>query len=356
MSATDSSWPLSARIVVALLCGCVLTLSATRRGLDPLALAFGSQVTSASAGAGAGGAEAGADFPEGGVLQPLADYDRSAWRMGEAWFLTYGDERFRLSRDALIEEARGFRVFKHVRALGREFLLPSWTARNAVLLREKRGGGYWAWKPHVLLRVMLEEMAEGDVMLYADAGCRLVADPTPYLQLAAANGAVLFAHMGDRQQEFTKGYAFAAVGLDMGMWGLFGQTAGGILALQRRPWVIQLLRQWDWLMTNDTDVVSDVDTSARVPNHLDFRGHRHDQSIISLLGYKHGLFMAPYESWPKHRARIVFAARRRIETEEQRAQSLLELKARQKATHSVTHSAAYTRTPSPSDGADARRG
>ena len=251
---------------------------------------------------------------EEGRVRSLADYDRSAWPMGRAWFVTYGDARFRRNRDRLAEEARRYAVFDHVRALGREFVLPAWAERHAALLREKRGGGYWAWKPHVLLRMMLEEMAEGDVMLYADAGCTLVADPTPYLQLAAEHGAVLFLKFPgeglEDMQKWTKGYAFAAAGLEMTGWGRHGQTAGGILALQRRPWVIQLLRQWEFLMTNDTDVVTDVDTSARVPNHPTFKEHRHDQSVLTLLAMRHGLFMAPYRSAPKSAAYIVWASRK----------------------------------------------
>jgi hypothetical protein len=47
------------------------------------------------------------------------------------------------------------------------------------------------------------------------------------------------------------------------------------------------------------------DTSALVPNHASFHEHRHDQSVLSLLAVKYGVFTAPYRSWPKEKALIV---------------------------------------------------
>ena len=241
----------------------------------------------------------------------LVGYDRSPQPQGDAWFLTYGDAAFARSRERLAVEARAFTgVFAQVRAVGREYLLPAWARAHAKLLNESRGGGYWVWKPHIMLRLLHEEMVDGDVLLYADAGCTFVANPAPYLELAAQHGLVLFRNAASKVQQWTKGYTFAALGLDPAQWGEERMVAGGIIALQKRPWVMELLERWEHLMVEDPDVVNDVDTSARVADHKGFKAHRHDQSVLSLLGIKHGVFMAPYLSWPKERALIIFAARR----------------------------------------------
>ena len=41
--------------------------------------------------------------------------------------------------------------------------------RNKAILEQKRGGGYWLWKPY-LIRRALESLQSDDVVLYSDAG------------------------------------------------------------------------------------------------------------------------------------------------------------------------------------------
>jgi len=244
-------------------------------------------------------------LPGGG----LSGYDRSPQRAGQAWFATYGDDAYARNRARLAREAASYAgVFDHVVAWDRSSLAPAWAAAHRAVLAARRGGGYWVWKPHLLLRLLDERMADGDVLLYADAGCTLVADPSPYLALAAQHGLVLF-RSAHPVLAWTKGFAFAAAGEDMANYETAGQVVGGVIALQKRPWVRALLREWERLMTADPRVVNDDNTSALVANHPSFREHRHDQSVLTLLAYKHGVFMAPYRSWPKERALIVAATR-----------------------------------------------
>lgn len=252
-------------------------------------------------------AEEAALLPSGGITS----YDRSPQPPGDAYFVTYGDESFARSRARLANEAASYPgVFQHIFPLNRSSFDPRWASANKALLGEKRGGGYWVWKPHLLLRVLEEQMADGDVLLYADAGCTFVADPTPYLRLASEHGLVLFRNR-HAMWTWTKGYTFAALGMSMEEWGEDTQLAGGIIALQKRPWVQAFLREWMRVMTEDPRTVNDVDTAKVAPNHASFKQHRHDQAVLSLLAYKHGVYMHPYHSYPKEKALIIAATRGR---------------------------------------------
>eukprot|EP00966_Prymnesium_polylepis_P200544 4646765-Prymnesium_polylepis.1 len=42
----------------------------------------------------------------------------------------------------------------------------------SALEREARGGGYWLWKP-LVVREALHALADGEALLYCDAGCTL---------------------------------------------------------------------------------------------------------------------------------------------------------------------------------------
>ena len=141
-------------------------------------------------------------------------------------------------------------------------------------------------RPHLLLKV-LARMAPNDVMLYVDDGCTLLTDPTPYLELAAAHGVVAFAG-GLPMRVWTKAAVFSAMRLDIHDYGGMTPVRAGILAFQNRPWVSDLLREWEhWMTVDGGRWVTDENTSRLVVNSPDFREHRHDQALLSLLVYKH---------------------------------------------------------------------
>jgi hypothetical protein len=83
--------------------------------------------------------------------------------------------------------------------------------RRAVeekIMGQRRGAGYWLWKPYILLDT-LNAVAEGTVIVYSDAysdaGQRYVADPSPLIDLAATRDVVLFHNNGGQlQRTWTK--------------------------------------------------------------------------------------------------------------------------------------------------------
>ena len=42
--------------------------------------------------------------------------------------------------------------------------------RNKDILSQKRGNGYWLWKPYFILKTLREKLNEGDYLIYTDAG------------------------------------------------------------------------------------------------------------------------------------------------------------------------------------------
>ena len=47
-----------------------------------------------------------------------------------------------------------------------------WLKHKNFIEKHKRGYGYWLWKPYIIMQ-QLENMGEGDVLFYADAGCEV---------------------------------------------------------------------------------------------------------------------------------------------------------------------------------------
>lgn len=88
-------------------------------------------------------------------------------------FISYGDDRFKVSLDRIIRQARHSGLFdKVVKYTPKD--LPSYV-RSSPLFSQSKGGGCWCWKPYVISNA-LANCNEGDVVYYADAGCTIISD------------------------------------------------------------------------------------------------------------------------------------------------------------------------------------
>ena len=90
-----------------------------------------------------------------------------------AVFMTYGDERFKKSRERLAKEAKQLGIFDECVIETKDSLKRiNVTPGLKVVMNKKRGGGYWTWKP-LLIYENLKKLEDGDILVYADAGCSI---------------------------------------------------------------------------------------------------------------------------------------------------------------------------------------
>lgn len=217
----------------------------------------------------------------------------------DAHFLTFADRRYRGSLARIRAEAAALRRFGTIRALDDRGLGPDyWAVHGETVRRHRRGFGLYTWKPHVVRRA-LEGLSAGDVLLYADAGCSLNAEGTDrldeYFGLAAAHpqGVLAFTLEG-RVGEWTKRAALAACGADTPEARRREMVLAGILVLRAGREALDLVREWEARMAR-RDVVDD--SPSPQGEHPEFLGHRHDQSVFTLLAHERGLQRIPDESW-----------------------------------------------------------
>lgn len=88
-------------------------------------------------------------------------------------FITYADDRFKVSADRITRQARRSGVFNRIVRYSPKDL-PDYV-RSSPLFAGTKGGGYWCWKPYIISHA-LEQCKIGDVVIYADAGCTINAD------------------------------------------------------------------------------------------------------------------------------------------------------------------------------------
>lgn len=157
----------------------------------------------------------------------------------------------------------------------------------------RRGAGYWRWKPWIILDTF-RHAKEGDLVFYTDAAMEMIADPAPLFALAAEHSIVLFEHGRNPDgtaslpmSAWTKRDCFVLMDADEPRYHDAQQLLGGFqmyrVCAESREFLRRLAEE-----TMDDRKVSDLPNASGLPNLPGFKDHRHDQSVLSILGMKLG--------------------------------------------------------------------
>lgn len=219
--------------------------------------------------------------------------------MIKAHLLSFANRRYRGSLARIRSEARRIGRFASIHAVDERSLAADyWRDHADTVRRHRRGYGLWTWKPHVIRR-RLEELPAGDMLVYCDAGCSLNAEGRSrleeYFSLAAGHptGVLAFTLEG-RMGQWTKRATLAAFNADEPAMRARRMVAAGTMLLRAGPETLDLVREWERRM-RDVSIVDD--SPSPQGEHPEFRGHRHDQSIWSLLAHERSLQQIPDETW-----------------------------------------------------------
>jgi hypothetical protein len=159
--------------------------------------------------------------------------------------------------------------------------------KNIKILSQPRGAGYWIWKPYFICK-MLEKMQDGDLLVYSDSGSYYQSSPQPLIDLIQKEdkGVLSFELKGLIEKEYTKRDAFVLMGLDEPRYSDSSQREATYVWMIKNDFTMALAKEY-LEFAQDERIITDLSSSA--PNHPEFKDHRHDQSIWSLLCKKHDI-------------------------------------------------------------------
>lgn len=168
-----------------------------------------------------------------------------------------------------------------------------------------RGAGYWVWKPMVIL-MTLQRMEWNDELMYADTGCTIVGCLDPlFNHLQRQDVVPISVHGNHLESTWTKRDLFKALNAEPLHSSV--QRLAGVIIVRKTAAVIQLVQDWLNIATN----LHFIDDSVSVnENYPDFREHRHDMSIWSLLTKLRGYADIPDPTYPCETSTTIAATRR----------------------------------------------
>lgn len=206
-------------------------------------------------------------------------------------FITYATNEFKSNALALVESAFNVGFDKCRLFTPNDIRETAFFEANRTILSNMRGGGYWLWKPYILLQ-SLKMASEKDVIFYSDAG------RTSYYYFSIYPSQLIAA-----TRRSPKGYLLGPAAPQLGpleWWTkrdclvLMDADVEFILAkpllMTWSLWTksreaIQFLEEWlDYC--RDPRCLTDIDNQCGLEDHQGFRSHRHDQSIFSILAHK----------------------------------------------------------------------
>ena len=209
--------------------------------------------------------------------------------------LKYADGRFLESQKLNAQTGLGIGGFDTAITLGRKNLDAEFCARNQFLLSQKRGAGYWVWKPYIILQTLRHVMQDDDVLFYSDSGAHFLANTRPYLDICLSHPEkpVLLFELAARMtnRNWTKRDCFVLMDADRQPYLDQPQILSGYIVCGKNRYTMDFFAEW-LRFAQDERAVTDMRNQCGLPNYPGFVEHRHDQSILSLLGRKEGVAVA----------------------------------------------------------------
>jgi hypothetical protein len=183
-----------------------------------------------------------------------------------------------------------------------------------VFKRGSRGFGFWCWKPQIILQT-LDQMDDGDILQYTDAGCSLNVDGkdrlNDYFQLAKISETGILAFQAKppsfhnpsirlpdlTEEKWCKGDLCDFFGVRNNDTIMKSSAIGaGIIFIRKCDASKRIINEWINVFRSDFSLLDD--TTSRSINPPGFLDHRHDQSIFSILCKINSVAtVSAYEYW-----------------------------------------------------------
>ena len=214
------------------------------------------------------------------------------------YFITFGNEKYYNSLNRIHKEALDFNIFDEI-ILNTYIDLKNdsefWSCHSDFIEKNRRGYGYWIWKPYINLKLM-EKINEGDIVIYADAGCTLNINGKnrllEYIELVKKNDILSF-ELTHSEKKFTKKDVFDYFNFENN--DNINQINATVFIYKKCDKIYNIFKLCyetccNYNLLNDEPSIS--------KNHDEFIEHRHDQSIFSIIRKKFNTYFIKDETYP----------------------------------------------------------
>uniref|UniRef100_A0A6C0B7V2 Nucleotide-diphospho-sugar transferase domain-containing protein n=1 Tax=viral metagenome TaxID=1070528 RepID=A0A6C0B7V2_9ZZZZ len=208
-------------------------------------------------------------------------------------FITFGSHANYIDAAIrLCNQAYPFYLFTTITAYTGAYLKKDktfWKQHGEFITKHKRGFGYWLWKPYLILKTM-NQLKDGEIILYLDCGCELDLSEKKYLIDSieiVKKDKIIGSDTQCMEKVWNKRDLIEFLDMDKDEHTSSSQRQAGALMIFVCDETRKLVNEWYQLSCDYHNI---DDSPSILPNCTEFKEHRHDQSIFSLLTKKYNVF------------------------------------------------------------------
>lgn len=218
------------------------------------------------------------------------------------FFLTFGADtkNFHDAVDRICNQAEKFDLFDEIIGLSEKDLIKDtefWNNHSNFILNNKKGYGYWIWKPYLIHKYMNEKLNFGDIICFLDCGCELNINGkkrfVEYIDMVNKYD-TLGMQIEHEEKKWTKYDLIHRLNAEN--FENTGQIESGIQFYKKTQKNIDLIKEiYNLCIENNYHFINDE--PSLLQNDIKFVEHRHDQSILSLIFKKNNCFVIKDETY-----------------------------------------------------------
>ena len=202
--------------------------------------------------------------------------------------INYANHVFRESQKLNSLTGKEVGLFDKVISYSPKDIQPDFFERNKKILSQKKGNGYWLWKPYFIKKT-LETLNFGDFLFYCDSGSYFIKPITPLIELSLDTGHdIISFELPHLERVWTKRDAFILMDCDSRKYSESKQRLASFSLWKKSGFTMDFINE-NLNYAQDERVITNLKNQCGYRNYPGFREHRHDQSIFSLLLKKHDL-------------------------------------------------------------------
>jgi hypothetical protein len=239
-------------------------------------------------------------------------------------FITYGNDKFRESKERIVNEARDMGCFNGIiKAYNPDDLSEDFKTAVGDVLNESRGGGYWIWKPYIIADA-LSQINENDILIYADAGSKFnkkgMQRLMEYINMISPESGysvLVMRWRGLKNHHWTTTRIFDEFNVATdGEIANSSQVLATVQIYRKCKESVNLINKWIEIAETRPDLFTDRYNEETKGINQEFVDNRHDQSIFSMI-----VHLEPYSKTCKvideeiehdTGSNPIFAARKRL--------------------------------------------
>jgi hypothetical protein len=205
--------------------------------------------------------------------------------------ITYGNENYKRAKERIWREAEEMGCFNGgITLYGPENLSDEFKKATKGVIDQGRGGGYWIWKPFVIMDA-LSKANENDIVVYADSGCTLhksgLSRFNEYIDMISwSTGKSILAMKlrdhTDKEYTSTEIFDYFHQPVD-GKVGNSNQVIATCAFFRKSPDSMAIVNQWLSIATTRPELFTDRYNEESKRTNPEFKDNRHDQSIFSMI-------------------------------------------------------------------------